>query len=127
MKQRKRKLLSVKEVAAELGVSADTVRRAYWKGELPAFRICKTLRFDLSTIHRLMRANALLAATTARAEEVNGSRRRKDVLAVPISGRQNPSRNRPESDGTIVDAPRDLLGAASLDSNFLTECESLFL
>ena len=40
-------LLSVKEIAQELGVSVQSIRRAYWRGEIPAYRISKMLRFDL--------------------------------------------------------------------------------
>ena len=42
---RANRLLSVKELSEELGVSEDTIRRAYWKGEIPGFRICTVLRF----------------------------------------------------------------------------------
>ena len=43
-------LLSVKELAEELGVSVDTIRRAYWKGAIPGFKICKVLRFRLEIV-----------------------------------------------------------------------------
>ena len=52
-------LLSVKEIAQELGVSVQSIRRAYWKGDIPAYRICKMLRFDLERVQRIFLANGL--------------------------------------------------------------------
>ncbi len=46
-------LLSVKEVAQELGVSAQSIRRAYWRGDIPAYRISKMLRFDLARVQQI--------------------------------------------------------------------------
>ena len=55
----KRTLLSVKEVAQELGVSAQSIRRAYWRGEIPAYRISKMLRFDLERVQGIFLAKGL--------------------------------------------------------------------
>ena len=52
-------LLSVKEVAQELGVSVQSIRRAYWNGTIPAYRICKMLRFDLERVQRIFLAKGL--------------------------------------------------------------------
>ena len=52
-------LLSVKEVAQELGVSVQSIRRAYWRGDIPAYRICKMLRFDLERVQRIFLAKGL--------------------------------------------------------------------
>ena len=52
-------LLSVKEVARELGVSTQSIRRAYWNGTIPAYRICKMLRFDLERVQRIFLAKGL--------------------------------------------------------------------
>jgi excisionase family DNA binding protein len=52
-------LLSVKEVAQELGVSAQSIRRAYWRGDIPAYRISKMLRFDLERVQRIFLAKGL--------------------------------------------------------------------
>ena len=49
----KRTLLSVKEIAQELGVSVQSIRRAYWRGDIPAYRISKILRFDLERVQRI--------------------------------------------------------------------------
>ena len=40
--------LSFKELAAFIGVSTDTIRRAVRKGEIPATRVGTALRFDLA-------------------------------------------------------------------------------
>ncbi|MSQ77215.1 MAG: DNA-binding protein [Nitrospiraceae bacterium] len=48
-------LLSVKELAAALGVSDDTIRRAAWRGSIPSFRIGKILRFDVDAVREAMR------------------------------------------------------------------------
>ncbi len=56
----KRTLLSVKEIAQELGVSVQSIRRAYWRGEIPIYRISKMLRFDLDRAQRNFLAKGLL-------------------------------------------------------------------
>ena len=56
----KPRLLSVKEVAQELGVSAQSIRRAYWRGDIPAYRISKMLRFNLERVERIFLAKGLL-------------------------------------------------------------------
>ena len=53
-------LLSVKELAHELGVSVQSIRRAYWKGLIPGFRFQKVLRFDVVQVrHVLMERGSL--------------------------------------------------------------------
>jgi len=42
----KRTLLSVKEIAQALGVSVQSIQRAYWRGDIPAFGISKMLPYD---------------------------------------------------------------------------------
>ena len=45
--------LSIKELAAFIGVSTDTIRRAVRKGEIPATRVGTAYRFDLRQVrHR---------------------------------------------------------------------------
>ena len=56
----KRTLLSVKEIAQELGVSVQSIRRAYWRGEVPIYRISTMLRFDLDRAQRNFLAKGLL-------------------------------------------------------------------
>jgi excisionase family DNA binding protein len=54
----KTKNLSIKELAAVVGVSTDTIRRAVRKGEIPATRVRTALRFDLDQVLTCMRRNA---------------------------------------------------------------------
>ena len=46
-------LLSVKELAHELGVSMQSIRRAYWHGLIPGYRIHKMLRFDEERVRQI--------------------------------------------------------------------------
>lgn len=50
--------LSVKELAEFIGVSTDTIRRAFRKGEIPAIRVKTALRFDLNEVLLYMQRNA---------------------------------------------------------------------
>jgi excisionase family DNA binding protein len=50
--------LSIKELAAFIGVSTDTIRRAVRKGEIPSTRVRTALRFDLQEVHTCMQRNA---------------------------------------------------------------------
>jgi excisionase family DNA binding protein len=49
---------SIKELAAFIGVSTDTIRRAVRKGEIPATRVKTALRFDLQKVLTCMRRTA---------------------------------------------------------------------
>jgi excisionase family DNA binding protein len=50
--------LSIKELAATIGVSTDTIRRAVRKAEIPARRVRTALRFDLQEVRTCMQRNA---------------------------------------------------------------------
>ncbi len=50
--------LSIKELAAIIGVSTDTIRRAARAGEMPFTRIGTAYRFDLRQVHAQMERNA---------------------------------------------------------------------
>jgi excisionase family DNA binding protein len=50
--------LSIKELAAFMGVSTDTIRRAVRRGEIPAIRVKTALRFDLREVSTCMQRNA---------------------------------------------------------------------
>lgn len=54
----KRTLLSVKELAQELGISTDSVYRAYRTGEIPGAQIARIIRFDLGRVLRAMEERA---------------------------------------------------------------------
>ena len=50
--------VSIRELAAMLRVSTDTIRRAFRSGEIPATRVRTALRFDLDEVLRCMRRKA---------------------------------------------------------------------
>jgi excisionase family DNA binding protein len=54
----KTKNLSIKELAAFIGVSTETIRRAVRTGAIPATRVKTALRFDLQEVRTCMRRNA---------------------------------------------------------------------
>jgi len=75
----KRTFLSVKELAHELGISQDSVYRAFRAGEIPGAQIARTIRFDLSKVQRAMEERAKAMPNrrcTTRA--TGGASRRRD-------------------------------------------------
>jgi excisionase family DNA binding protein len=77
-------LLSVKEVAHELGVSAQSIRRAYWRGDIPAYRISKMLRFDLARVQQIFLEKGLSRierSRVARPSAIAGGAPRKKAPA----------------------------------------------
>jgi excisionase family DNA binding protein len=71
-------LLCVKELAAELGVSVETIRRAVKSNNIPWYRIGKLLRFDVEAVREAMRRRGEVHYRKARAAGAPGgdSRRR---------------------------------------------------
>ena len=57
--------LSIKELAAFIGVSTDTIRRVVRRGEIPATRVGTALRFDLHEVRTCMERNAEVKVGTA--------------------------------------------------------------
>ena len=53
----KKELLTVKELAAELRMSAKSIQRAYRKGEIPVQWLGRMARFDLVKVQRVMERN----------------------------------------------------------------------
>jgi len=53
----KKTWVTIDELAAELGVSVKSIRRAYRKGQIPVERICRFVRFDLDRVKAAMQAN----------------------------------------------------------------------
>ena len=51
--------LSIKELAAFIGVSTDTIRRTVRKGEIPATCVGTAYRFDLCNVRQQMERNAV--------------------------------------------------------------------
>jgi excisionase family DNA binding protein len=56
--QMKRRFLSVKELAEELGVHEDTIYRAQLKNVIPVQKVSKVLRFDLDKVLKAFAAHA---------------------------------------------------------------------
>jgi len=48
--------ITADQLAAKLGVSVKSIRRAYWKGEIPVDRFCRFVRFDLGRVKEALRA-----------------------------------------------------------------------
>ena len=74
----KRRFLSVKELAEELGVHEDTIYRAHLKNVIPVQKVSKVLRFDLNKVLKAFASHASetrLKKTTRRAP--GGASRRR--------------------------------------------------
>ena len=71
-----RRLVSVKELADELGVSEDSVRRAFSNGKFPGYRVCRMLRFDLTVVKQTIHTIGLGQAARKAAVRVGDSRPR---------------------------------------------------
>jgi excisionase family DNA binding protein len=65
--------LSIKELAAFIGVSTDTIRRAVRKGEIPATRVGTSLRFDLRKVGSQMEWNAVVRLRRGSASAPGGT------------------------------------------------------
>ena len=74
----KRRFLSVKELAEELGVHEDTIYRAHLKKLIPVKKVCKVLRFDLDKVLKALAANESEKRPKQRTRRATGggSRRR---------------------------------------------------
>jgi excisionase family DNA binding protein len=83
----KRTLLSVKELAQELGISTDSVYRAYRSGEIPGAQIARIIRFDLGRVLRVMeeRAKAMPNSQCSRRRATAGQGRRRAATKRPRS------------------------------------------
>ena len=53
--------LSIKELAAIIGVSTDTIRRAARTGKIPSTRVGVAYRFDLRRVRHQMTRNAVVS------------------------------------------------------------------
>ncbi len=78
--------LSIKELAAYIGVSTDTIRRAVRKGELPATRVGTAYRFDLRQVQHQMERNAIVHLRRGSASAPGGDRRPRAEAASPRTG-----------------------------------------
>ena len=86
----KRKLLSVKKLAEELGISTDSVYCAYRTGEIPGAQIARIIRFDLGQVLRAMeaRANAMPNSQCAKRRATADKSRRRAQQKRPRSVRR---------------------------------------
>ena len=75
--------LSVKEIAAFIGVSTDTIRRAVRKGELPATRVRTAYRFDLRQVRAQMERNAVGRLQRGSASAPGGESRPRAAQSPP--------------------------------------------
>ena len=55
---KKKELLTVKELAAELRMSLKSIQRAFRKEEIPVEWLGRMARFDLAQVRRAMKRNA---------------------------------------------------------------------
>jgi hypothetical protein len=78
--------LSIKELAAIIGVSTDTIRRAYRRGEIPAIRVKTALWFDLHKILTCMERNAEARFGTRSASAPGGESRPRAARPQPPTG-----------------------------------------
>lgn len=72
-------LLTVKQLAGELGISAKTVYRAYRNREIPAGQFRRMLLFDLEQVRRAMeqRAKAMPYQKCTKVKRAPGGRGRR--------------------------------------------------
>jgi len=76
--------VSIKELAAFIGVSTDTIRRAVRRGEIPAIRVKTALRFDLQEVLICMRRNAETRFGTRSASALGGESRPRAARNAPV-------------------------------------------
>ncbi len=76
-------LLSVKELAAVLGISVDSVYRAYRKGDIPAVQICRMIRFDLEQVRQATEQKARAMPNSRCARRAAGASRRRAIGISP--------------------------------------------
>ena len=76
--------LSIKELGAFIGVSTDTIRRAYRRGEIPAIRVKTALRFDLREVRTCMQRNAAIRFGARSASAPDGENRPRAGRPAPV-------------------------------------------
>ena len=69
--------LSIKELAAYIGVSTDTIRRAVRKGEIPVTRVGTAYRFDLRQVRHQMERHAIVRLQKGTAGATAGGSRQR--------------------------------------------------
>jgi excisionase family DNA binding protein len=76
--------LSIKELAAFLGVSTDTIRRAVRRGEIPATRVKTALRFDQQEVLTCMQRTAETKFGARSASAPGGGSRPRAARNAPV-------------------------------------------
>ena len=76
--------LSIKELAAIIGVSTDTIRRAVRKGEIPATRVGTAYRFDLHQVRHQMERNAVVRLRRGSPSALGGESRPRAGQPAPV-------------------------------------------
>ena len=76
--------LSGKQLAQYIGVSTDTVRRAYRQGLIPGYRIGTALRFDPKAVRQRMCRHAETEARPRSAGALGGDSRPRAARPAPV-------------------------------------------
>ncbi len=89
-------LLTAEELAAVLQISVKSIRRAYWKGEIPVERVCRFVRFDLEAVKAALRENGQVPflgtmSGRRRRSATGGESRRRAQRARPRLGKTGAS------------------------------------
>ena len=89
--------INAEQLAAKLGVSVKSIRRAYWKGEIPVDRFCRFVRFDLERVKEALKAKGrdltLVVSTREQGQRsaAGGDRRRRAQRTRPRLGKTGAS------------------------------------
>ena len=83
----KRIWMSVKELAEEFGVSADSVYRAYRNGLIPGHQMDRIIRFELNEVRQATRkrADAMPNSQCTKKRATGGASRRRAAKKCPRS------------------------------------------
>ena len=89
--------ITADQLAAKLGVSVKSIRRAYRKGEIPVDRFCRFVRFDLERVKEALKAKGLELTFVLPTKEVGprsaqgGASRRRAQQTRPRLGKTGAS------------------------------------
>ena len=99
----RRMWITADQLASRLGVSVKSIRRAYWKGEIPVDRFCRFVRFDLERVKEALQAKGHWP-TLVEAERKKG---RRSATGGKSRRRAQPTRPRLGKTGaSIAQKPR---------------------
>lgn len=76
--------LSIKELAALMGVSTDTIRQAARRGDIPSTRVGTAYRFNLRQVWRQMARSAAVSLQRGSAGAPGGASRPRAPQNAPI-------------------------------------------